>query len=60
MKKGPIGLISQSGGVTTQSAYHISDEYVGFSNINTPEESIRALALLRNYWQGRDVCPDNH
>lgn len=53
-------MISQSGGVTTQSAYHISDEYVGFSNINTPEESIRALALLRNYWQGRDVCPDNH
>jgi len=32
-KKGPIGLIIQSGGVTTQSAYHFSDEHVGFSKI---------------------------
>lgn len=32
-KKGPVGLIIQSGGVTTQSAYHFSDEYVGFSKI---------------------------
>ncbi len=32
-KKGPVGLIIQSGGVTTQSAYHFSDEHVGFSKI---------------------------
>ena len=32
-KKGPVGLIVQSGGVTTQSAYHFSEEQVGFSKI---------------------------
>ena len=32
-KKGPVGLIVQSGGVTTQSAYHFSEEHVGFSKI---------------------------
>ena len=32
-KKGPVSLIVQSGGVTTQSAYHFSDEHVGFSKI---------------------------
>ncbi|HDZ90142.1 MAG TPA: hypothetical protein ENH37_05640 [Deltaproteobacteria bacterium] len=30
---GPIGLIVQSGGVTTQAAYHFSEEHVGFSKI---------------------------
>jgi len=32
-KKGSVGLIVQSGGVTTQSAYHFSEEHVGFSKI---------------------------
>ena len=32
-KKGPVSLIVQSGGVTTQSAYYFSEEYVGFSKI---------------------------
>ncbi|MBW1783983.1 MAG: CoA-binding protein [Deltaproteobacteria bacterium] len=32
-KKGPVGLIVQSGGVTTQSAYTFSEEHVGFSKI---------------------------
>jgi len=32
-KKGPIGIIVQSGGVTTQSAYCFSEEHVGFSKI---------------------------
>ena len=32
-KKGPVGLIVQSGGVTTQSAYYFSEEHVGFSKI---------------------------
>jgi len=32
-KKGPVGLIVQSGGVTTQCAYYFSEEHVGFSKI---------------------------
>ena len=32
-KKGSVSLIIQSGGVTTQSAYHFSNEHVGFSKI---------------------------
>ncbi len=32
-KKGTASLIIQSGGVTTQSAYHFSDEHMGFSKI---------------------------
>lgn len=32
-RKGPIGLIVQSGGVTTQCAYQFSDEHIGFSKI---------------------------
>ena len=32
-KKGPVGIIVQSGGVTTQCAYCFSEEYVGFSKI---------------------------
>jgi len=32
-KKGPVGIIVQSGGVTTQSAYYFSEEHVGFSKI---------------------------
>ncbi len=32
-KKGPVSIIVQSGGVTTQSAYYFSEEYVGFSKI---------------------------
>ena len=32
-KNGPVSLIAQSGGVTTQSAYHFSEEHVGFSKI---------------------------
>ena len=32
-KKGPVSLIVQSGGVTTQSAYYFSEEHVGFSKI---------------------------
>ena len=32
-KKGPVGLIIQSGGVTTQCAYSFSEEHVGFSKI---------------------------
>lgn len=32
-RKGPVSLIVQSGGVTTQSAYYFSEEYVGFSKI---------------------------
>ncbi len=32
-KKGPVGLIVQSGGVTTQCAYCFSEEHVGFSKI---------------------------
>jgi len=32
-KKGPVSLIAQSGGVTTQSAYHFSEEHMGFSKI---------------------------
>ena len=30
---GPVSIILQSGGVTTQSAYHFSDEHLGFSKI---------------------------
>ena len=33
LKKGPVSLIAQSGGVTTQAAYHFSEEHVGFSKI---------------------------
>lgn len=33
LRKGPISLIVQSGGVTTQCAYYFSDEYIGFSKI---------------------------
>jgi len=32
-KKGPVSLIVQSGGVTSQSAYYFSEEHVGFSKI---------------------------
>jgi acetyltransferase len=32
-KQGPVSLIIQSGGVTTQCAYSFSDEHVGFSKI---------------------------
>ncbi len=32
-KKGPVSLIVQSGGVTTQCAYYFSEEHVGFSKI---------------------------
>jgi len=32
-KKGPISLIVQSGGLTTQSAYYFSEEHIGFSKI---------------------------
>ncbi len=32
-KKGPVGLIVQSGGVATQCAYYFSEEHVGFSKI---------------------------
>ena len=32
-RKGPVSLIVQSGGVTTQCAYNFSDEYVGFSKV---------------------------
>jgi len=32
-KKGTASLIVQSGGDTTQSAYHFSDEHIGFSKI---------------------------
>ena len=32
-KKGTVGLIVQSGGVTTQSAYYFSEEHLGFSKI---------------------------
>jgi acyl-CoA synthetase (NDP forming) len=32
-KKGPVSLIIQSGGVTTQCAYTFSDEHVGFSKL---------------------------
>ena len=32
-KKGPVGIIVQSGGVTTQSAYCFSEEHVGFSKV---------------------------
>ncbi|RJR49521.1 MAG: hypothetical protein C4576_06875 [Desulfobacteraceae bacterium] len=32
-KKGPVGLIVQSGGVTTQCAYCFSEQHVGFSKI---------------------------
>ena len=32
-KNGPVGMIVQSGGVTTQCAYHFSEEHVGFSKI---------------------------
>jgi acyl-CoA synthetase (NDP forming) len=32
-EKAPVSLIVQSGGVTTQCAYHFSDEHVGFSKI---------------------------
>ena len=32
-KKGPVSIIAQSGGVTTQTAYHFSEEHVGFSKI---------------------------
>jgi acetate---CoA ligase (ADP-forming) len=32
-KEGPVGVIVQSGGVTTQSAYCFSEEHVGFSKI---------------------------
>ena len=33
LKSGPVGLIIQSGGVTTQASYHFSEEHVGFSKI---------------------------
>ena len=33
LRKGPVSIIVQSGGVTTQCAYYFSDEYVGFSKI---------------------------
>ena len=33
LKKGPVSLIIQSGGVTTQAAYCFSEEHVGFSKI---------------------------
>ncbi len=33
LKKGPVSLIIQSGGVTTQCSYHFSEEHVGFSKI---------------------------
>jgi acyl-CoA synthetase (NDP forming) len=32
-EKAPVSLVIQSGGVTTQCAYHFSDEHVGFSKI---------------------------
>ena len=32
-KKGSVGLIAQSGGVTTQCSYHFSEEHLGFSKI---------------------------
>jgi acetate---CoA ligase (ADP-forming) len=32
-KKGPVGIVVQSGGVTTQSAYCFSEAHVGFSKI---------------------------
>ena len=32
-RKGPVSLIVQSGGVTTQCAYNFSQEYVGFSKV---------------------------
>jgi len=32
-KKGTASMIIQSGGVTTQTAYHFSDEHMGFSKI---------------------------
>ncbi len=32
-RKGPVSLIVQSGGVTTQCAYSFSDEHVGFSKV---------------------------
>ena len=32
-KRGPVSLIIQSGGVTTQCAYSFSDEHVGFSKL---------------------------
>lgn len=32
-KKGPVAIIVQSGGVTTQSAYCFSEEHVGFSKV---------------------------
>jgi acetyltransferase len=32
-RKGPISLIIQSGGVTTRTAYYLSEEYLGFSKI---------------------------
>jgi len=33
LQPGHIGLIIQSGGVTTQAAYYFSEEYVGFSKL---------------------------
>ncbi len=33
LKNGPVSLIAQSGGVTSQAAYHFSEEHVGFSKI---------------------------
>jgi acyl-CoA synthetase (NDP forming) len=32
-KNGSVSVIAQSGGVTTQSAYHFSEEHMGFSKI---------------------------
>jgi acyl-CoA synthetase (NDP forming) len=32
-KKGPVSLVVQSGGVTTQCAYNFSEEHLGFSKI---------------------------
>ncbi len=32
-KKGPVSLVIQSGGVTTQIAYYFSEEHIGFSKI---------------------------
>ena len=33
LKKGPVSMVVQSGGVTTQAAYYFSEEHVGFSKI---------------------------
>jgi hypothetical protein len=33
LKNGPVSLIAQSGGVTSQAAYHFPEKHVGFSKI---------------------------